>query len=77
MIWSWSQRTVTNAQWNALIARDHHCTQPGCTLGPAYCEAHHIQHWEHGGPTNLHNLKLLCWHHHRTQHLHDARARAG
>ena len=30
-----TQRTVTNAQWNALIARDHHCTQPGCTLGPA------------------------------------------
>src|SRR6185437_12902759 len=24
-----SQRTVTTAQWNALVARDQHCTEPG------------------------------------------------
>ena len=33
--------------------------------------------WEHGGPTNLGNLKLLCWYHHRRQHIHDAQARPG
>jgi hypothetical protein len=54
-----------------------HCTEPGCTLGPARCEAHHIWHWEHGGPTNLDNLRSLCCTHHRTRHLHDAQARAG
>ena len=67
-------RTVNTAQWNALVARDQHCTHPGCTRPPAYCDAHHIIHWTRGGPTNLANLKLLCWEHHRKQHLHDALA---
>ena len=65
-------RTVNTAQWNALVARDQHCTHPGCTRPPAYCDAHHIIHWTRGGPTNLANLSLLCWEHHRKQHLHDA-----
>jgi hypothetical protein len=70
-------RNVSNAQWNALVVRDRHCTAPGCDRPPGMCEAHHIWHWEHGGPTNLDNLKLLCWHHHKQQHIHDAQARAG
>jgi hypothetical protein len=65
-------RTVNTAMWNALVARDQHCTHPGCTRPPAYCDAHHIIHWTRGGPTNLTNLRLLCWEHHRKQHLHDA-----
>jgi hypothetical protein len=73
----WTTRTVTNAQWNALVARDRHCRAPGCDRPPSHCEAHHIWHWEHGGPTNLDNLLLLCWHHHRQHHRHDAQARAG
>src|SRR5262249_9762131 len=28
-------RTVPTAIWNALVARDRHCTEPGCTRGPA------------------------------------------
>jgi Domain of unknown function (DUF222) len=70
-------RTVSNALWTALIVRDRHCTEKDCTLGPDKCEAHHIWHWEHGGPTNLDNLKLLCWFHHKQRHIHDAQARAG
>ena len=27
-------RTVSNALWTALIVRDGHCTEKGCTLGP-------------------------------------------
>jgi hypothetical protein len=65
-------RTVSTALWNALVARDQHCTHPGCTRRPAYCDAHHIIHWSRGGPTNLANLRLLCWEHHRKQHLLDA-----
>ena len=65
-------RTVPTAIWNALVARDQHCSHPGCTRPPAYCDAHHIIHWSKGGPTSLANLKLLCWEHHRKQHLHDA-----
>jgi hypothetical protein len=43
---------------------------------PDSCEAHHVVHWTRGGPTNLENLQLLCWNHHRYRHTHDAQARA-
>ena len=65
-------RTVGIARWNALVARDRHCTESGCVRGPGDCEAHHIVHWSKGGPTTLDNLKLLCWEHHRQQHIRDA-----
>jgi hypothetical protein len=29
----WATRNVSNAQWNALVVRDEHCQEPGCTLG--------------------------------------------
>ena len=67
-----STRNVSTAQWNALVARDRHCTAPGCTMPPGFCEAHHIWYWSLGGPTDLANLRLLCWHHHRLEHIHDA-----
>jgi hypothetical protein len=69
-------RTVTAAQWKALVVRDRHCRAPGCHRPPETCQAHHIQHWTRGGPTNLENLQLLCWHHHRHRHIHDAQAHA-
>jgi 3-oxoacyl-(acyl-carrier-protein) synthase len=68
-------RTVSAAQWKALVARDRHCTAPGCTRPPSHCDAHHIQHWDQGGPTDIANLRLLCWHHHRQEHLEHAQAR--
>ncbi|HET6734886.1 HNH endonuclease signature motif containing protein, partial [Mycobacterium sp.] len=37
----------------------------GATRG---LHAHHIQHWEDGGPTELVNLVLLCPYHHRLHH---------
>ena len=71
-------RTVTAAQWKALVIRDGHCQAQGCRRGPSDCQAHHIDPWgaPHFGPTNLENLQLLCWYHHRKRHSHDARARA-
>jgi len=68
-------RTVPPPSWRALVARDPHCTHPGCAAPPAWCEAHHITHWADGGPTNLHNLELKCRRHHR-QH-HEGHTRAG
>jgi Domain of unknown function (DUF222)/HNH endonuclease len=65
-------RTIPPALWKALVVRDRHCQAPGCDRPPGWCEGHHIWHWEHGGPTNLDNLVLLCWHHHRAQHAADA-----
>ena len=51
-------RSATEAQRCALIVRDKHCV--GCGRTPTWCEAHHIQHWQHGGQTNLDNLVLVC-----------------
>ena len=39
-----------------------------CDRPLAWCEAHHLRHWLHGGPTNLANLALLCRVHHRAVH---------
>jgi hypothetical protein len=69
-------RVVSPAIWNALVARDKHCQWAGCTMPPGFCEAHHIVYWTNGGPTNLANLKLLCWYHHRQTHAHDPPRRA-
>jgi hypothetical protein len=71
-----TSRTVTTAQWKALVIRDGHCQAAGCDQPPERCEAHHRIHWTRGGTTDLHNLQLLCWHHHRQTHNHDAHARA-
>ena len=61
-------RLVTPALWRALVARDRHCTFPGCTRPPAMCHAHHIVHWADGGGTSLDNLVLVCGEHHRVLH---------
>jgi Domain of unknown function (DUF222)/HNH endonuclease len=61
-------RVVHPAQRMALAVRDRGCVFPGCDRPLAWCDAHHLQHWVHGGPTDLANLALLCRTHHRTVH---------
>jgi len=60
-------RTVNRRLRRALEHRDRCCVIPGCgaTRG---LHAHHITHWEHGGPTELSNLALVCPYHHRLHH---------
>jgi hypothetical protein len=71
-----STPVTSPAQWKALVARDRHCQAPGCHRPPADCQSHHRRHWTRGGNTDLDNLELLCWYHHRQRHLDDAQARA-
>ena len=52
-------RVVPAAMRRAVIARDRHCTHPGCDRPARWCDIHHIWHWTDGGPTALWNLKLL------------------
>jgi HNH endonuclease len=61
-------RVVNPAQRNALVVRDGGCAFPACERPPGWCEAHHLVHWLHGGPTDLPNLALLCRAHHRAVH---------
>lgn len=64
--------------WNAIALRDGGCRWPGCDAPVVHCDAHHVDFWEHGGPTSLRNGVLLCRHHHTRTHkpghtleLHD------
>ena len=59
-------RTISPALRRALAARDGHCRFPGCQTRRA--DAHHVEHWAHGGATALDNLVLLCRRHHRAVH---------
>ena len=45
------------------------CQWVGCS-NTRWLQVHHIQHWSHGGPTDLDNLILLCGFHHRFVHEH-------
>src|SRR3984893_17253930 len=60
-------RLINRRLRRALEHRHPTCAVPGCgaTRG---LHAHHIRHWEDGGPTELFNLVLVCPYHHRLHH---------
>jgi hypothetical protein len=60
-------RLINRRLRRALEHRHPTCAVPGCgaTRG---LHAHHIRHWEDGGPTELANLALVCPYHHRLHH---------
>ena len=60
-------RVINRRLRRALEHRQPMCAVPGCgaTRG---LHAHHLRHWEDGGPTELDNLVLLCPYHHRLHH---------
>ncbi|HET7130337.1 MAG TPA: DUF222 domain-containing protein, partial [Gaiellaceae bacterium] len=60
-------RAIPTALRRALRARDQGCRFPGCE-NRRFVDAHHVQHWAHGGETKLDNLVLLCRRHHRAVH---------
>jgi hypothetical protein len=62
-------RVIPSALRRAVIARDRHCTWPGCDRSPRWCDVHHIIPWENGGGTGITNLGLLCRYHHSLTHL--------
>jgi 5-methylcytosine-specific restriction protein A len=66
-----TQRTVPPHIRRAVAARDRGCAHPGCDRPPSWCDVHHIQHWAHGGNTDLDNLVMLCSRHHREIHSTD------
>ena len=46
---------------------ERRCAFPSCTH-TRFLDAHHIEHWVDGGPTELDNLVLLCRRHHTFVH---------
>jgi hypothetical protein len=66
-----TRRTVTPAQWCALVIRDKGCIFPGCDRPAGWCQGHHVIYWENWGLTDLDNMVLLCDHHHDSVHHHQ------
>jgi 5-methylcytosine-specific restriction protein A len=64
-------RSIPDGLRRAVTARDRGCAHPGCDRPPSWCEIHHVLPWEHGGPTALGNLVMLCKAHHRQIHTTD------
>ncbi len=62
------ERLATSDQWIVLRHRDRGCVVPGCHRPASWCQAHHLQLWSNGGPTDLDNLCLVCSHHHHLIH---------
>ncbi|MGH3969354.1 MAG: DUF222 domain-containing protein, partial [Mycobacterium sp.] len=60
-------RQINRRLRRALEHRHPTCAVPGCgaTRG---LHAHHLRHWEDGGPTEMANLVLVCPYHHRLHH---------
>jgi hypothetical protein len=50
-----------------LRYRDQECRFPGCG-SRRFTQAHHIVWWRHGGRTDLDNLVLVCFFHHKLVH---------
>ena len=62
------QRFHSRGQRRALRVRDTTCRTEGCDIPGAWCEAHHLVPWSHGGATTLDDGVLLCSKHHHRAH---------
>jgi hypothetical protein len=62
-------REPSASMMRLLRHRDGECRFPGCGTR-RFTQAHHIVWWGDGGPTDLDNLILLCFFHHRLVHEH-------
>jgi len=65
-----AERIFAGPRRRTIIARDKHCTFPGCTAPPAISETHHLDQWAFGGGSHADRGTLLCYFHHEYVHAH-------
>ena len=63
-----SKRLATIHQRRAFEAMYTTCAIPDCDVPFHRCQIHHIDYWENGGHTDLHNQVPLCSRHHHAVH---------
>jgi hypothetical protein len=61
-------RWATQAQRDAIAARDGGCVFPGCDATIAWLDMHHVVRFNDQGPTDLDNLAGGCRRHHGVWH---------
>jgi uncharacterized protein DUF222 len=61
-------RSFTPAQRRAITLQYPTCVFPDCTIPTPRCRMHHLDWWDHHGPTDLGNGVPLCRHHHHLPH---------
>jgi hypothetical protein len=61
-------RSFTPTQRRAITIQYPHCVFPGCTIPAPGCQMHHLDWWDHHGPTDVGNGIPLCRHHHHLPH---------
>ncbi|HEX4904321.1 MAG TPA: DUF222 domain-containing protein [Acidimicrobiales bacterium] len=61
-------RSPSEGQRRALSAIWSTCAHPSCDRPFAWCELHHVHHWERGGRTDVGWLLPLCSTHHHLHH---------
>lgn len=61
-------RDPSEAQRRALGVLWATCAHPSCDRPFAWCQLHHVWHWERGGPTDVDWLLPLCSRHHHLHH---------
>jgi 5-methylcytosine-specific restriction protein A len=63
-----ARRAIPDGLRRVIAARDRGCAKPGCGRPASWCEIHHLEAWEKGGETAVHNCVMLCRFHHRLLH---------
>jgi len=63
-----AQRLFSERRRVELAAIWGGCAVASCERPPSWTEAHHVEHWSRGGPTDTANGILLCRHHHLLLH---------
>jgi hypothetical protein len=61
-------RFASDDQRKVAKARDGGCTFPGCDRPGNWCDAHHVDPYSDGGPSNIANFACLCRFHHSVTH---------
>ena len=69
-------REPTSWMLRQLRYRDQECQFPGCGARQ-FTQAHHVVWWEHGGRTDLGNLVLVCFFHHKLVHEYGWKVKRG
>jgi hypothetical protein len=66
-----AKRLATPAQRLALHAMYTTCAIPGCDVPVDECDAHHVDYYSRGGPTDLANLAPICEKNGHHQQIHS------